>query len=351
MAAERIRCAIVGYGPVFNWGHMHGRWLQAVPAMELVAVCDCDSRCVAQAEIDFPGIATYTDLSVMLQAVDLDLVTIITPHNTHAELAIQCLKAGKHVVVEKPMCVTIAEANRMMRAAQQAGKSLAVYHNRRHDGNVRLIYQLVQSGALGEIFHIEVCTMGYAPGCYQGPDAPWRASKVVSGGGLYDWGAHAVDWVLTLVESPMLDITGFFHRLSATEESNEDHARALIRFANGCAAEICHSQAALISKPYLWYILGTEGAIMDTGSGAISGYCQELNGPCGGNLILRNSTDELSLPYMESDWATYYQELADHLLYGTPVPVSAEQGRRVISVLQTAEQAATAGHSLPAPYP
>ena len=351
MAADRIRCGIVGYGPVFDWGHMHGRWLGAVPEMELVAVCDRDPDCAAKAARDFPGVTTHHDLSEMLRREDLGLVSIVTPHNTHARLAVECLQAGKHVVVEKPMCVTIAEADAMVGAARQAGRTLAVYHNRRHDGNVRLIHELVRTGAIGDVFHVEVCAMGYEPGSYRGPDDPWRASKSISGGGLYDWGAHAVDWVLSMIDTPMLEVTGLFHRFGVDAASNEDHIRAIIRFANGCAAEICHSRAALIGKPYLWYILGTKGAILDTGAGALEGYCKELNGPSGGSLTLRTPDGEQAVPYKDSDWATYYQDLADHLLRGATVPVSAEHGRRVIAVLQTAEKSSASGHSESVPYP
>lgn len=160
------------------------------------------------------------------------------------------------------MCVTVTEADQMVAAARAAGPTLAVYNNRRHDSTVRLIRQLVASGAVGDVFRIEVCAMGYSTGGYRGPGDPWRADKTVSGGGLYDWGADAVDWVLAMVDSPMVDVTGFLHR-----------------FANGCIAEIGHSRAAWIGKPYLWYVLGTPGGIMDIGAGAITRYCQQIEAP------------------------------------------------------------------------
>jgi len=253
-------------------------------------------------------------------------------------------------VVEKPMCLTIPEADAMIEAARAAGRTLAVFHNRRHDGNVRAIHELVKQGTLGEVFHIEVCAMGYSQDPNYGrPGDPWRASKAISGGGLYDWGAHAVDWVLSMVPSPMTHVTGFFHRFHDAA-SNEDHTRAIIHFANGCAAEICCSRAALIGKPYLWYVLGTKGAILDTGANAIVGYCNEVNGPSGGSLTLRTLEGERTVPYKESDWATYYKDMADHLLRGAPVPVSGEDGRRVITVLQTAEKSSASGHSEPVPH-
>jgi len=351
MAVDRIRCGIVGCGPVFNWGWMHGQWLKVVPEMELVAFCDRDPAALERTLPEFPGVDGHTDLAEMLRRDDIDMVSVVTPHNTHAALVIQCLRAGKHTVVEKPMCLTIPEADAMVEAACEAGRTLAVYHNRRHDGNVRAIHELVKQGTLGEVFHIEVCAMGYSQDPNYGrPGDPWRASKAISGGGLYDWGAHAVDWVLSMVPSPMTHVTGFFHRFHDAD-SSEDHTRAIIHFANGCAAEVCCSRASLIGKPYLWYVLGTKGAIIDSGANAIAGYCNEVNGPSGGSLTLRTPEGERTVPYKESDWATYYKEMADHLLRGAPVPVSGEDGRRVITVLQTAEKSSASGHSEAVPHP
>ena len=286
----------------------------------------------------------------MLRRDDLDLVTIVTPHNTHAPLVLACLNAGKHTVVEKPMCITIAEATAMIETAKRVGRTLAVYHNRRHDGNVRAIRQVVQSGEIGEVFHIEVTSMGHGGSFTWGrPGEPWRASKAVSGGGLYDWGAHAVDWVLSMVPSRMTQVTGFFHKFGP-EQANEDQTRAIVRFENGCVAEIMQSRVAHLGRPYLWLVLGTRGAIMDSGRDAIKGYCQELNGPPGGSFRLRTAAGEREIPYLESDWATYYADLASHLLRGGPVPVSGEDGRRVITVLQTAEKSAASGRSEDVPY-
>jgi scyllo-inositol 2-dehydrogenase (NADP+) len=193
--------------------------------------------------------------------------------------------------------------------------------------------------------------MGYSPDSNFGrPGEPWRGRKAISGGGLYDWGAHAIDWVLSLVPSRMTQVTGFFHKFDDRALRNEDQCRAIIRFENGCVAEVIQSRAAFIGRPYLWYVLGTRGTIVDTGHGAITGYCQELNGPSGGNLRLRTEEGEIEVAYKESDWATYYADLADHLLRDAPVPVSAEDGRRVIAVLETAENSSKTGRSLRVPY-
>ena len=347
MADQKIQCAIIGYGPVFNWGWMHARWIGAVEDLELVAICDRDPARAATAKRDFPAVNIYTDMGEMLRQDEIDLVVVVTPHNTHAPIVIECLSAGKHTVVEKPMCITVAEATRMIEAAGRADRTLAVFHNRRHDGNVRAIKEVIDQGAIGEVFHIELATCGYRPvGA-----GPWREDKGLSGGGLYDWGAHAVDWVLSMIPGRMAQVTGFFHKLVWHEISNEDQTRAIIRFEKGCVVDIMQSRIAHIGKPFLWYILGTRGAITDTGQGALEGYQKELIGPPGSHFILRTTAGEQKVPYKDSDWVTYYEDLANHLLRGALVPVSGEDGRRVIGVLESAEKSARSGRSEAVPYP
>lgn len=360
---KKIRCAIIGYGPTFNWGFMHALWIRAVEDMQLVAICDKNPECTAKAKLDFPeaDICPYTDLRQMLARDDIDLVSVVTPHNTHATLAKASLLAGKHTLVEKPMCLHIAEATEMIETAKKVNKTLAVFHNRRHDGNVRAIKELIEHGTIGDVFHIELSACGYASSHeYRqkgSGEIPWRLDKTISGGAFYDWGAHAIDWVLSMTPSQMANVTGFFHKLlwpetsteTSPEISNEDQTRAIIRFENGCVADIMTSRIAYFGKP-LWYILGTKGAIIDTGQGAITGYTKELIGPSGGSLKLKTSAGEKEVPYKESDWLTFYVEMANHLKYGAPVPVSGEDGRRVITVLETAEKSAKSGRSEEVPF-
>ena len=339
-----IRIAVLGYGPTFNFGWMHAKWINAVPALSLVGICDADPERADAAKSDWHGTAVYTSLEEMLQCDDIDAVAVVTQHNTHRPLVIKCLKAGKHAVVEKPMCLTIEDAHAMVAAAEDAGKTLAVFHNRRHDGNVRAIRETIEQGLLGDVFHIELSACGYGR-----PGDAWRSDKGISGGLFYDWGSHAIDWVLSLVPSPMKQITGFYHKLLWDTVSNEDQTRAVILFENGTVADITQSSIAYAGKP-LWRILGTKGAIIDSGDGAIVGYCHDLIGPSGGSFTLITERGEAQVPYRESDWVTYYHDFAAHLLDGAPVPVSAEAGRRVITVLRTTEESSRQGASLTPRY-
>ena len=341
---KKNQCAIIGYGTTYTWGWMHAQWIKAVEDLNLVAICDMNPTCAEKAKNDFPEVDTYIDMHEMLDRDDIDMVSVVTPHNTHTTIVTECLNAGKHVVVDKPMCIRVAEATEMIETAKKVDRTLAVFHNRRHDGNVRAIKEVIEQGKIGDVFHIELSACGYGrPGDW------WRSQKEISGGALYDWGSHAIDWVLHIIPSKMAQVTGFFHKLVWHDVSNEDGARAIILFENGAVADITQSSIAYIGKP-LWHILGTKGAIVDTGKDAIKGYIKDLIGPPGGSFKMVTSEGETEVKYKESDWITYYVDMANHLLRGAPVPVSGENGRRVITVLETAEKSAKSGRSEDVPH-
>ncbi len=343
-----MRVAVVGYGAAHIFGRAHGRWIDAAPGLEWVAVCDQDAKRLKAAKDEFPQLGTYGNVTEMLARADIDVVSVVTPHFTHAPITIECLGAGKHVVVDKAMCLTVAEADAMIDAARQNGRMLAVFHARRRDGNFRAIKEVVQRGQIGDVFHIEL-----ASGEFARPRDWWYSKKALSGGAFYYWGPHAIDWVLDLVGDRVEGVTGFLHKRVWHDVDQEDQARAILRFANGCVADVTFSYIAAVGKP-LWRILGTRGGIIDTGVGGNVGYQDEIAGPSGGSFQMveidgdQRQTKQIS--YKESDWLTYYNQIADHLLRGGPVPVSGEDGRRTIAVMEAAERSSKSGRTEPVAY-
>jgi len=343
-----IKCAVIGYGAAHNFGRAHGRWISATPNMEWVAVCDKDPQRLEIAKDEFPHLKTYTSIAELLDKADIDMVSVITPHYTHAPIALECIRAGKHVIVDKAMCIKVAEATEMIEEAKKNDVMLAVFHNRRHDGNFRAIKEMVNSGRIGQMFHIELSAMWYGK-----PQDWWYSKKALGGGAFYYWGPHAIDWILDLVRSEVKGVTGFYHKLIWDDVDIENQTRAIIRFENDVIADVTASHISAVGKP-LWRILGTKGAIVDSGDGAINGYINETNGPSGGSFqmvtIDENGRKEITVPYKESDWLTYYIEIAEHLLHGKPVPVSGEDGRRVIAVFEAAERSSKSGVTGKAEY-
>ncbi|MCG2659899.1 MAG: Gfo/Idh/MocA family oxidoreductase, partial [Kiritimatiellae bacterium] len=111
--AEDIKVGVIGYGGAFNMGCAHLNEMKKA-GMTPVAVAELDAKRLEVAIHDFPGIQTYASVAKMLAKSDVNLLAIITPHNTHAALAIQCLNTGRHVVCEKPLAITTAECDAMI---------------------------------------------------------------------------------------------------------------------------------------------------------------------------------------------------------------------------------------------
>ena len=279
-----------------------------------------------------PGIRTYNSVADLLKDDEVDLCVVILPHNIHAEVSIQCSKAGKHVVVEKPMCITVKEATAMIQAAEKTETTLTVYHNRRHDADFKAIRDAVHSGIIGEVFHVEMWQGGF-----QAPRDWWRADKEISGGAFYDWGAHYLDWLLQVVPEKMDTVTGHYHKRLWHEMTNEDHVEAAIRFRNGTVANVQQSSIGAVGKPR-WRVLGTEGALVDAG-GSFTLHTFKNGIPVQGTI-----------PYAEPSHHLYYANLGDHLLRGAELDVKAEQARRVIAVIECAEKSHLTGKVVKVPY-
>jgi len=328
-----VRCAVIGYGGAFNMGHAHANWLAEQRGFELTTIMDIDKTREPIAKENFPQAEFYSSLTRMLDKAPVDLVSIVTPHNTHAAIAIKCLEAGKHVVVEKPMCITVKEATAMIEAAKKSKVLLTVFHNRRLDGDFLTTKSMIDKGMIGDIFHIEAYMGGFGR-----PGGWWRADKKISGGALYDWGAHFVDWVLNLVDSKIENVTGFFYKLRWHNVTNEDHTEAVVRFKNGAVADIQQSGLSRIGKPR-WRILGTHGAILNEGGDHIHVYSEVKGIPC-----------ESQVRCQRTDWGQWYPKLADTLLRGKPLFVTPESARRVIGVIETAEKSSKSGKAEKAPY-
>ncbi len=335
MTTSSPRGAVIGYGGAFNMGKSHLNWMRDA-GIDPAAACDVDAARVAVAEADFPGVRTYTSVEDLLADPGVDLVTLITPHNTHAPLAVAALNAGKHVVCEKPLCLTVAEADAMMGAARRAGKMLSVFHNRRHDGDFLMLKEaLLEKKLLGDVFSIQAGFAGYGhPGHW------WRSDKAISGGAFYDWGAHFLDWILNLMPGQKVQsVTGFFHKRVWHDVTNEDHVQAILRFHSGAHADLSFSNISSVPLPR-WRILGTQGGILDDGTvkDGMKFFTNVEGVKVQGEL--RNKP---------SAWNRYYEGIFAHLTQGAPLDVTPESARRVIAIMEAAEKSARTGQAEPVP--
>lgn len=325
---KTISCGVLGYG---GMGRFHIEKINQTPGLSVIAVCDIDPQRIELAKQEHPNLKGYfTNLDEMLAMSELDLVFIVVPHNAHAQATVKCLEAGKHVVVEKPMCLTVEEANTMIDKAREKHCMLSVFHNRRWDSDYVLIKDIISRGLIGEIFHIEASNEGYGH-----PGFLWRSDKEISGGIMYDWGSHFIDWILNLVPSKITQIMGDFQKRVWHSISNEDYGQVTIHFENGVTAEYTISNISAIARPK-WRILGTLGAIEASWDEVrLVSYASGIR------------QDSILKPGHSGAWGEYYRNIADHLLMREELIVKPEQARRVVGVIEAAQKSAQLRTSIP----
>ena len=136
---KEIKVGVIGYGPAYGMGKYHFDNMRVNKGLVPWAVCDLDESRLAVAREEFPEVETYTRLEDMLSGSEVELLVVILPHNLHASVAVQCLNAGRHVVVEKPFAISVTECDRMIAAAKKNKVMLSTFHNRHWDSNILTI--------------------------------------------------------------------------------------------------------------------------------------------------------------------------------------------------------------------
>lgn len=338
--AEDIKVGVIGYGGAFNMGRHHLNEMKTA-GMTPTAVMELDPARLEAASKDWPGIEVYPDLKSMLKSSKVDLLTIITPHNTHAKIATQCLTAGRHVVCEKPMAITTAECDTMIAAAKKSKVVLSAYHNRHWDGAILNALDALKTGDLGEMVRIDSDSLARGrPGDW------WRSSKSISGGIMYDWGVHILEYCLQMVNSDIVEVTGFARygfwgpQTKWGADCNEDDARAVIRFSNGVWMTLANSQVDCRPSGSWIKVTCTRGTLIFRNDGELE--------------ITRHQPDDsvvtTVLPRRQGQWQNYYNNVAAHLTSGDKLIITAEWARRPIHILDLANRSAKAGRSLMAKY-
>ncbi len=196
--AKRMRIGIIGCGGIANGKHLPS--LKALDRTDIVAFCDIiEERAVKAAkEYGTADARVYTDYKELLKDESIDVVYVLTPNRSHADLTIDALHAGKHVMCEKPMAKTAADARRMVEAAKETGKKLTIGYQHRHKPQSQFVKDCVDRGDLGEIYYAKA----WAIRRRGTPNWGVFLNEYEQGGGpLIDIGTHSLDLTMYLMDN------------------------------------------------------------------------------------------------------------------------------------------------------
>jgi predicted dehydrogenase len=267
--SRRLRVGVIGSGAFAEVCHIPG--LQSHPEADVVALCG-RRRDHTRVMADRLGVRdAHTDYRELCERDDLDAVTIVTPNACHAEQTIAALQAGKHVLCEKPLAMSVAEARAMTGEADASGKVHQVAFTFRYLHGVQELRRRVRAGDIGEPYYVRVqydSWNGLQPDCV----ASWRDRRQEAGGGLlYDVGSHLFDAV-RYVLGPLEAASGFLHHVprqrpdrhsgEPRDVETDDLATAWFRHVSGARG---HWWVSRVSPTYTrngsLEVIGTEGAL------------------------------------------------------------------------------------------
>jgi predicted dehydrogenase len=307
----------------------------------------------ALARHDWPHAQVSADFDTMLALPELEAVVIATPNDTHFDYASRALAAGKHVVVDKPLTVTLAEALELERLAALHGRVLAPFHNRRWDGDFLTVQKLLASGRLGRLSHFESHFDRFRPVVR----ARWREEANRGGGILLDLGPHLLDQALALFGLPQT--------LSATVASHRDAARAddyfhLVLGYPQCQV-VLHASMLAALAPQRFVLHGTRGSYTKSGldmqedhlkAGLRPGEPGFGDNPPGVLRVLEGWPDaqqfeaQYEWPTEAGAYTEFYRLFAQAVRRGEAPPVSARAAVDVMRLLELAQRSAQSGHRL-----
>ena len=353
--AATVGVGIVGYGPFGGMGYTHGLAATETDGLRLVGVCDSNAERRAAAVADFPHVHVHLDIESLCGDHEVDVVIVATPPVLHAPIALALLRAGKHVVVEKPMCLAAADADTLLTEAAAVQRTITVHQSRRWDGDYLALRRSIDAGTIGEVFNMETFV-----GSFEHPCRWWHSDEALSGGAVYDWGSHHIDWILQIFGGPPNSVRASSHKRVWRDVSNSDQIDVQMRWADGREARFIQSDVAAIRKPK-FFVQGTAGTIaaeyrqvvadeLVAGRGHVPTTWHHAE--IASTLRLARyepgyGVVEMTLPPVVTPRWPFHRALADHLLLGEASPVPAEQSRDVVAVLERAHRSAACGAAVP----
>ena len=220
------KIAIVGYGGQGAWHANHALKSDVVSLAGIYDIADKRMK----AAVD-NGIHTYASLEDILADKDVDIVLCATPNDVHKDIVVKSLLAGKNVICEKPVALSVGEFDEMLAAAEKSGKVFSVHQNRRWDVDYLAMQSIVDSGEIGDVINIESRIHGS-----RGIPSDWRCHKPYGGGMVLDWGVHLIDQMLKLIPEKIVKV--YCELTNITTDEVDDGFNLHLTFESGKRATV-----------------------------------------------------------------------------------------------------------------
>ena len=340
MSSKKARFGVVGAG---LWGSFHCRTLSAIADAELVAVCDLDPKRVAAMQSEFGAKKTYTDYRDLIADPDVEAVTVATPDFAHADIVLAAIEAGKHVMSEKPLATTLAEAEAIANAAEKSGAKVMVDFHNRVSPAVSAIRDSIAANEIGRPLHASARLSNTLFVPFE--LLSWSARSSA----LWFLGSHAVDALRFAMGAEVTRVQAMVRRghLAAQGVDTADVHLSLLEFDNGAIAQLENSWVLPRDLPLVFdfkmEIVGETGSL--EANTAQNGAFKKYNGSG-----LRTADLFGVTPSAGGRIGGFVMEaiarFVDAVTTGAPVLADARDGLQVTRVLAAIEEAAKSGRAV-----
>ncbi len=331
----KYNLGIVGCGTI---SRVHAEAIRRNNRAELVSACSRskekrDSFCK-----EF-GISGHSDYKEFLNSDELDMVVLCTPNGTHLDYGIQAADAGKHLIIEKPLEITVERGKQLVEHCKSRGVELAVIYQSRFIDDVRRMKQAIDDGKIGQSVMVRASIKWFRDQDYY-KSAPWRGSfKLDGGGALINQGIHTVDLMLWLA-GPVASVQAYKDTLTHDGIEGEDNIVASMKFRSGALGVLEASTSIVPSQNRIIEIHGTSGtAILDGDNFTILSDEDTSDSDAKSEADKKSASSGSSSPlagFTNSHHAEQYRQIFQHLDSGAQPPVSGEESLNSLAFVQAA---------------
>ena len=341
------RVAIVGYGGQGAW---HASHIMKSEVVSLAGIYDIAEKRVLAAKEN--GIFVYESLEAVFADGSVDIVVCATPNDVHKDIVIGALTAGKNVICEKPVALSVADFDLMVAAAKESGKLLSVHQNRRWDVDFLAVKSLINSGEIGETLNIESRIHGS-----RGIPSDWRCHKPQGGGMILDWGVHLIDQMLQLIPERVVRV--WCELTNITTDEVDDGFNLHLGFEDGKRATVEVGTYNFIAMPRFYMQAKNGSALIEDWQkkckvNKLLAWCEKDVLPvqtAAGITKTMAPRDELTIKSYEierpiSDVHDFYRNFVLSIDGKAEQLIKNEEVRRVLLVMQAAFASGESGKSL-----